>query len=182
LVFNSVRANWKYEIVILAIIAILLTFRGYQRWQQSWLSGLVDTKIREMRQKRRRDWLGSLRRPSIRTAYWTCRGALFRSIRFVQNYIWGAPKQIRDFYFPSLASFFIVALVFLIFFLTPHLSEFSLTRPKVIFNTLQDDETAKKVFEGLIVIAVALIIFVSESIRDSKNTERKRVLLRISYL
>ena len=51
-----------------------------------------------------------------------------------------------------------------------------------LLSNLAKDENFKKIFEGLIVIAVALIVFVAESIRDSDNAEKKRVLLRISYL
>ena len=74
----------------------------------------------------------------------------------------------------------------MLFFVLPHLHEIlhaALQRGwRDLLADLDDAENVTKVFEGLIVIAVALIVFVAESIRDSNNAEKKQVLLRISRL
>src|SRR4051812_37843475 len=49
-------------------------------------------------------------------------------------------------------------------------------------HTAAAGQTAQKIFDGLLVVSVGLIIFVAESIRDAGNPDRKRVLLRISFL
>lgn len=183
---NFIAQHWIFAIAILVALAAGVVLNGYRKWHQGWLSELVDQRIREIRYERKRDRIRSLQTFSPRSIYWGVRSGTFRSIQRLELYFRSTPRQLKDFYLPSLTSFSAISLVFLIVFLVPHYSDFgaeySALNPRSFLKSLEHEDTAKKIFEGLIVVAVALIIFVAESIRDSTNAERKRVLLRISYL
>jgi hypothetical protein len=178
--------HWWVLLPAFAIIVLALATVRYRRWKGGWLSGLVAARIRGMQRQKRWRWIESVKSITRRRAYHLMRSAFYRSFESAERYLSKIPNQIRDLYFPSLISSILITLIVLLFFATPHFSAISKSISERTWSdflsNLDDEESVKKVFEGLIVIAVALIVFVAESIRDTNNPEKKRVLLRISRL
>ena len=179
--------NWKYLISVVVFLALALTFKGYRRWKRGWLSGLVDEKIREMQRRKRWRWIEPARLLTFRRVSWWCRSVFFRAIDAAERYIRRVPSQIiKEIYLPSFSSFLAVSLILLLVFVVPHFTELTNELPSLLWHNIlanfPTENSLRKVFEGLIVVTVALIVFVAKSIRDSENPERKRVLLRNGFL
>jgi hypothetical protein len=180
-------AHWRATPYVITAALLLTVYVRYLSWKAGWLSGAIDKEIRRMQRRKLKSIIEIIKRVTVRGVYRGCRAGLYRSIdvvdRSARRDVWSG---ISAFYFPSFASFFIVGGIILALFVLPHIHAILLTKPLVslraISDELADEETVRKVFEGLIVIAVALIVFVAESIRDTRNTDQKRVLLRISGL
>jgi hypothetical protein len=177
--------HWKVlPYVVIAGVILLAVYARYLSWKAGWLSGEIDKEIRRMQ---RRKLKSIVKRITFRSIYRGCRSGLYRSIDAVDRYVRrDAWTRIGALYFPSLTSFIISGAIILAFFAVPHWDAILLIKPLIslrdISHELADEETIRKVFEGLIVIAVALIVFVAESIRDTRNADQKRVLLQISSL
>ncbi len=183
---NRLRDWPPLPYVIVAGIAVAIYWR-YHSWKSGWLSGEIDREIRRLQRRKLRSIIEAFKRITLVGIYRGCRAGLYRSIDAVDRYLRrDAWLGILAFSFPSFASFFLVSALLLVFFAVPHMHSVSLVMPsaslKDLSRELADEESPRKVFEGLIVVAVALIVFVAESIRNSRNAEQKRVLLRISSL
>ena len=174
--------NWTYALAVFATLVGVLAHHRYRRWHQSWLSALIDIRIKELGGERRRGRFETLRYLSTRTVYLASRSSLFRLIERAERYIFASPRLFQNYYFPSLASFVLVAAVTAAVFYLPHYLAFENLKLASLLDNLSHPDVAQKIFEGLALIAVGLIIFVAESIRDAQNPDYKRVLLRISYL
>ena len=179
--------HWPPLPYIVAPVILSAIYAQYRSWKSGWLSGEIDREIRRMQRRNLRSILDNARRITAYGLYHACRGGLYRSIDTIDQYArYGAWSRIGVFYFPSFTSFFVACAFLLAFFAGPHLHEILSAKPhawlKGLSDELADEESVRKVFEGLIVVAVALIVFVAESIRDTRNAEQKRVLLRISSL
>jgi hypothetical protein len=172
--------------VIIVAGAIFRICQAYRKWNEGWLSELIEKNLQEIRRR-------PAPQPSHATRYSfrTIRSVFFRSIRSFGQYVaHTAPTDIKTLYLPSLTSFFVVAVIVALFFVIPHLAIFSFdfSTPMELARKVSSEikkerlEEAAKVFDGLGLIVVALIIFVAESIRDDKNLDQRRVLLKISYL
>ena len=168
------QVHWRYFVAVTLIVAIACVYRAYRGWHHAWLSGLINSKIREMSTKRRRDRIRSASGISLRNFYLGSRASLFRTIQSAEQYLWTARWQIRDFYFPTVTSFILIGTIILIFFLAPHYSALPHINFADLVDDLKEDEAAKKVFEGLVVIAVGLIIFVAELNSRYENSRKEK--------
>ena len=94
----------------------------------------------------------------------------------------------KSFHIPSVTSFVLTAVFIFGFFVVPHpFKDFSdVFHPSQWWHVLTTDVSAwdpvSKVFKSLFVVVIALIVFVAESIRGSRNTELRRILLRNTYM
>lgn len=172
-----------------AIFLFSRTRRAYRKWNEGWLSGLIEKKLQETRRRHTQAPRPGIRGP--RDVYRAGRVGLFRLIRAVGRYaLYEARADIKTLYLPSFTSSLAVVVFVAVFFVLPRFPVFtsSLMNPVTWWTTLLADldadrlETVAKVFEGVDLIAIALIIFVAESMRDDKNLDQRRVLLKISYL
>lgn len=184
---------WTTPLVACAVCAVLVfaLAREHRRWRQGWLSQLIDQKLAAGKQSNWSvvaSWLGHLKHPStyIPAAHKTL-------ARFVDASREGLPAA-RTYYFPSLASFIVVSVAVVLSFVLPEPRRFwSLVSggPNAwghAISRLSSENSGKLpdlifgAFTGLVAVAVALIIFVAESIRDDGDRDRKRVLLKTSLL
>jgi hypothetical protein len=183
--------------IVLAVTAVgIISWISYahRRWKKGWLSGLIDERLAEIRKARaapskriaskgRRLLAAELRLTTLET--WDILLDYFR-IKF--------SKQLREYYFPSRLSFIVLATFITAFFVIsrpPQLSHISHWKLLDWWHLLTTDpaganarteELIVGAFTGLAIVVIALIVFVAESIRDNKDHERKRILIRISYL
>jgi hypothetical protein len=192
----SMVVHWTYltqTIAALVIIAAAVPiFHSYRRWDAGWLSDLVDKSISEMRQKRRSRIFDRLRaslRP--RSFMHTVQGAAYGGIRGIFQYLrYGFWRGLLVLYMPSAATVLLALLLFGLILYLPHRPGHLLEAmefwnwPADLPSTGTDNaqEGYSHLCEGLIVIVIALIVFVAESIRSSRSAEGKRVLLKISFL
>ncbi len=179
--------HWQPLPYVIAISLAVGIYVRYLSWKTGWLSGQIDKEIRRLQRRRLMTVIEATKRITVGSIYRGCRASLYRCVDSVDRYVrreaWSA---IVAFNFPSFSSFFIACVFLLAFFALPHLHEILLVKPLALVghlsDALEDGESIRKVFEGLILIAVALVVFVAESIRDTSNAEQKRVLLHISSL
>ena len=117
--------------------------------------------------------------------------AIFGLIRSLLQYtrrdLW---IQLATYYMPSLATVAAALLILGCTLFIPHVPmHFALVYqvlqwPKELGSSFDDQGEAgfSHLFEGLIVVVIALIVFVAESVRTSRSGDEKRVLLKISNL
>lgn len=186
--------RWSYFWVVVLAAAALLIFvpihRSYTQWRKGWLSGLIEDSLNEMRRRRLAQGTQELTRNLSPTHIprWV-RHLVFLSIKGAVTYIsrdfWVA---LRAWYLPSLASAAVVVLVLALILFVPNPPQHAtvLLHPTLWWSTVSanmaSDDSIEKIFEGLIIVVIALIVFVAESIRGSRTSDEKRVLLRISML
>ena len=185
--------RWRYFPHVLGalifIVAAIVVYRSYRSWDRAWLSDRVEQELQEMRRNRRKNVKPEAGRRVPRAFAATCRNYSFRLISTIRDYFlktfW---RHLRTIYLPSVASVALVLLVISLVLFVPHPPAHYLAalEPKewwhAYLTDLKDTEGVPRVFEGLIVVTVALIIFVAESVRGSRNIDEKRVFLKISYL
>lgn len=165
-----------------AALGAVLVAIEYLRWRRGWLSWLIELKLREIRAEKNRTKKRRPRHFSLGSSVWLGKTLLFRQIQNCARYLSVSRSQLKDLYLPSSASFVVVVAFLAAIFSVPYIFGIADPGKPFSFKSLWDKDNIKKVFEGLIVVAVGLIIFVAESIRESKDDERKRALLKISYL
>lgn len=166
---------------------VIWTYLRFLSWKRGWLSGEIDKEIRRLQRRRLRSIIDAAKGITARGIYRGCRAGLYHWVDSVDRYVrQDAWTELGTFNSPSFTSFFVASVFLLAFFAVPHLDAVFSVKPlallKGLSNDLENEDIVRKVFEGLIVVAVALIVFVAESIRDTRNAEQKRVLLRISSL
>jgi hypothetical protein len=192
----SIAIHWTYlphtiGAFVAAAIAVR-TFRPYRRWHAGWLSYLVEKTIREMQQKQRSRFFNQLREAlRLRSFIHTAQGAIYGFIRGVSQYIRsGFWRGLFAFYMPSAATVLLALFVLWLVLYMPHRPGHLLEAlefwnwPADLPSTTADNaqEGFSHLYEGLIIIVIALIVFVAESIRSSRSADEKRVLLKISFL
>jgi len=184
---------WTIPVAILAIVLPLLTWVTYahRTWKKSWLSELIAQRYSEISKKRPAQ-------PAITPKGWRPAASEFR-LNLVENWdrvlTYFKTTFITDLsrpYFPSLISFGILFVGIGAFFIVPrHPSIASVMNWRDWWEALTtdlNDERSKTqelivgTFTGLAVVIIALIVFVAESIRDNKDTERKQILAQKSKL
>jgi len=101
-----------------------------------------------------------------------CKGLGFQRFRNLQEQI----------YFPSLQSFITVALISLLFFILSHCERFNIFSKTLNFDFSNHYQNLIAIHAGIGAIIFALVIFIAESLRDDKATDKARVLLRESFL
>jgi hypothetical protein len=170
-----------------AFAATVIFLIRYSKWKQGWLSGRIDKQIYSMQSRdvKRLARIAPLLRP--KNIYYSCRSFLFGLTASAHDYTRNSvPIEIKQWYFPSVASFLLIALLIFATFAVSHPGDLTVAFLKKKFvaplNELPEGTGITEIFAGLIAITVALIIFVAESIRESRSRDQKRVLLRISTL
>jgi hypothetical protein len=100
-------------------------------------------------------------------------------------------NDLKALYFPSPVSLAILVITIAAFFFVPRFPPFSVLHWQNWCEALTTDLSSERsrlegliigAFTGLAVVVIALIVFVAESIRDDKDYERKRALVRKSFL
>ena len=185
--------RWTPVVAVVAVSASALVFLTleHRRWQKGWLSGLIAPRVsaahkRSSPEKKRGSIGWRSRVAAVRLGvieHWDGMLVYFRN-KFVEDL--RAPD------FPSLASFLIIATIIAAFFVVPHPPSIELGSAlsdwwrwltvDLQSNDGKTDSLIIGAFSGLVVVVIALIVFVAESIRDDNDYERKRVLIRISWL
>ena len=112
--------------------------------------------------------------------FWTVK----RTIRYLRSTV---QEELATLYLPTAASVLVVVFALAFFYWRPGWQphEIGLTDAWAWWKTPfpeKQGERALKIFEGLDLIVVAIVIFVAESVRDSANRDQRRVLLQVSYL
>ncbi|MGO8710544.1 MAG: hypothetical protein ACLQUZ_00490 [Rhizomicrobium sp.] len=175
-----------------ALVISYLTFER-RRWRRGWLSELIAGRLSTVSKQ------NALKRKAGPIG-WRSRLA---AIRLVAVEFWDGVlgyfqnKFLLDLrlpQIPSLASSLLIVVFIAAFFVVPHLPSIASLAGASFsdwWHWLTDDlelEDSKAdsliigAFSGLVVVVIALIVFVAESIRDNDDDERKRVLVRISWL
>jgi hypothetical protein len=190
---SAAAVHWRYLPHTLAAILLLgigfPVWRSYCRWRRGWLSEMVKVEIRNMSISRSANRHGQ-NRPTLPALLRASYHNLFRGAAASTDYFFHrAWSQIRNSYVPSVTSFVAIAALLAVIALIPHPPKdlSVMGYPVKIWRYLNDDlpeefDAISKILEGLIVVIIALIIFVAESIRNSSNADEKKVLLKISRL
>jgi hypothetical protein len=190
---SVISSPWTIPVVILAIVAPPLTWTIYahRTWKKGWLSELIAHRYSEISKKRPAQ-------PVTTSKRWWPAATDFR-LNLVENWdrvlTYFQSKFVADLrrpYFPSFISFGILFIGIAAFFVIPrHPSIASVMDWRdwgdALTTDLNDERSKTQelivgTFTGLAVVIIALIVFVAESIRDNKDTERKRILAEKSYL
>lgn len=179
--------------VLICGISIFLLVKKYSKWKQGWLSFLVQEEISRLKINNKKKANTTQPNSSLKNhQYFTLLKlrifqVLHRSSMYIKN---KAPGDIKRWYLPSIASFILICTIFTILFFLSHKDipyQNTLSFPKW-FNFfgrelgLNEKSNVIAIISGLTAIVFALVIFITESIRDSKNPDQKRVLLEISGL
>ena len=188
---------WTPLFVFVVIVVTILGSISYahRRWKKGWLSGLIDERLSAIRKQR-----STTRKRRLR---WTDRRLLASELRLTVLETWDKlldysklrfGEQYRDLRFPSPLSFAIIAIIVAAFFFLPRPPQLTaivhwrlrdwwqLLTADLAGDSARTEGLITGAFTGLAVVVIALIVFVAESIRDNKDPERKKVLVRISYL
>jgi len=175
--------------LIVFLIVIVLLRKNYEKWNKGWLSVLIEEKIKQSKTLEK----GSNKKASYSIEEIT---KLF-SLSIVEFYAFfknnlnqKIAKDIKKIYLPSWVSLIgIITLCLILFALIhtdipyksfAHLDKWIPFLKRAIPGENKSDIIS--IITGLVSIVFALVIFVAESIRDSKNPDQKRVLLKISFL
>lgn len=173
-------------------LVIALYARAYHRWASGWLSHHIDKALREMRRSKSPSWSQFLKTMpsrnivSHRISHY-CYAATRIGVRYVTS---DFRRNAFQLYLPTYTSVVLLGAVLVAVLLWPHWPHHldMLWRPFGWPDELRSDlddkqaEGVSRLFEGLIVVIIALIVFVAESIRSSRSADEKRVLLKISKL
>jgi len=186
--------HWRYlpqfAIALFSAIAIVAVARAYQRRRKAWLSRMTEDAIRAMRKERlavNRTWSHVRLRPGL--LWRRCGQLLFRAVETAESYVLDRfSNSLREPYLPSSGTVIAIVGALAILLFVPHPPTISWQEFQIghLWKWLESDLSASqdvsKVFDGLIIVVIALIIFVAESIRNSRSSDEARVLLQISHL
>lgn len=176
---------FPYILKLLTVGALFLIvislFLKHKAWKKGWLSTLVEEekKRTEKEERQEKDWFRMFR---VSDSWLINLENRFRLDRIKQD-IW-------QFYLPSPSSLFIILFFFVLIYYFGHKDipyksflEFS-TWKQINIALVEKENLANSIsiLTGLAAMVFALVIFVAESIRDNKNHEQKRVLLKESKL
>jgi hypothetical protein len=191
--FAVVMVGWRYFPHVtggVAVATALLIFTlSYRKWRRAWLSDLVRKELHGVRREARRASRREYTPPSLASIWNDVRNTSFRGVLKIRSYLAEQiGSDLRTIYLPSFTSVLLVLMTLALILFIPH--------PPTSFNEfwplttwwghlsadLSNTNGAPRLFGGLVAIAVALIVFVAESVRGSKNYDEKRVLLKVSFL
>lgn len=191
--------NWPYFFHVL-IGLLLIAFsvwllEEYRRWNQGWLSNLIEGQIAQPTKKQESKFdktsLFPITRKSTIRFVESIKLRLLELLEKIISYFKNkVAYDIRHPYLPSITWLLIFLFVFGLFFIfshngVPYTNIFHLKDwQSFIGRTVEVNELPNivSILSGFVSIVFALIIFIAESIRDSKNPEQKRVLLKVSGL
>lgn len=183
-----------FLIVAIAIAALALyVHTEHKRWKRGWLSELIEVRLASAKRRRAR---GRAARPQgFRQLANAVRLTMVERWDELLAYMRGPlASQLRSPHFPSAPSFALVACAVALFFVVPRPPSLTIalhSNWQDWWRSLTTDletpgtkigELIVGAFTGLAVVVIALVVFVAESIRDDNDFERKRVLVRVSWL
>ena len=191
LILKFIYWQHSFHIVITLLITwfFLWLFREYHRWNQGWLSELIEKKLSEAT-KRKDAQPNKYERNFISTFKITrlyLLGSLARINKYLSEHL---TYDLRHLYLPSFASFSVLLALFILLFVIGHSnvpyqntirfkSWIAFVNQEIDANNLS---TVVAILAGFVSIVFALVIFIAGSVRDIKGQEQKRVLLGISGL
>lgn len=186
--------HWRHApgVAALVVVAVLATVYAvyYHRWRKGWLSYRIEQSMREMRRSKAKPspratlMISTVRRLWRGLPHYSFFGTKVAIEYAVED--WRNNKLLQ----PTVTSFFLMLGVLLTVLFLPHWPSHldNLWHPLSWWHELSSDlatdqtENVSHMFEGLIVVVIALIVFVAESIRSSTSGDERRVLLRLSKL
>lgn len=157
-------------LLLLALFALRYVTKLYHKHNQGWLSTKAKIRLREIQRQPRVFW--KLSKPPNVNGLLDLSFEKYGSLsQYLQTGLW---TDLRSYYLPSVASLLLATLCIFIF-----------SEPlKVSFiggeNSL--DKNLETVFSVIGAVVIALIVFVAETLRSEEDSDRKRVLLKISNL
>ena len=181
-------------VILFAWISFLL-YREYKAWNQGWLSNLIENQITQPVKKQKPKFgkfsLFPITRKSalrfIESTKLQILELLEKVISYFKNKV---AYDIKHPYLPSITWLLIFLFISGLFFIfshnnVPYGNIVHIRNWQSFVNgTVEASELSNiiSILGGFVSIVFALIIFIAESIRDSKNPEQKRVLLKVSGL
>jgi hypothetical protein len=183
--------NLFYLCLVLTVFLIVLigVRKNHENWNKGWLSELIDEKVRQSKTGKKR--IENKANYSIKSLLDLIRLYSVECYDFFKNTLKRKIiSDIKDFHLPSFSTLSIILIIFLSLFFASHRdvpygSLFDVTKwIPFLRGESQTSDTSNliSIITGITSVVFALVIFVAESIRDSKNPDQKRVLLRISNL
>jgi hypothetical protein len=191
---------WHYFLYLIAglliLILIWLLRKEYTKWNCGWLSYLIEAQISESINKK----------PELKTNktnhFILNKKGVVRILESIKLFILEELEKIFSYlkndvvyelkhpYLPSITWLIFFLIIFGLFFVfshngVPYGSILHLSSWRDFATRAVDTNGLSNVISilsGFVSIVFALIIFIAESVRDSKNPEQKRVLLKVSGL
>jgi ABC-type transport system involved in cytochrome bd biosynthesis fused ATPase/permease subunit len=120
---SFLNKNWKLLGLIFVLVVSFTIIKRYRKWRREWLSGQIDSRIREIRRSKTNESPSHKPSFSSRAFYYGTRSRLFRSIQATEDYFINFRYRAIDLYLPSLASSAIILTIFIALFVGPHISE-----------------------------------------------------------
>lgn len=170
------------------LIILVWTRKNHEKWSKGWLSELIDKKVAQSKTASKQEVKSKHSIKSIQS---------FLKLYFIEFYDYlkntlrkKIRSDIKDFHLPSFSTLLLMLIIFgALFFIShkdvPYNSVLDLNKWVPFLSRefkMGDTSNLISIITGLTSIVFALVIFIAESIRDSKNPDQKRVLLKISNL
>ncbi len=175
--------------VALFLSLFILIRKNHEKWNKGWLSELINKKVNQSKTNNKKHEIKS--RYSIKHILGLMRLYSIECYEYFKNTLRKKIiHDIKDFHLPSVSTLvsMLVFFVFLFFIShnnVPYGSIFDYTKWFYFLDSefqTGDSSNNISIIAGLTSIVFALVIFIAESIRDSKNSYQKSVLLEISNL
>lgn len=185
---------WRWTPLLAAGAALgffsLKLRNSHKRWKRGWLSGAISARLQTARTQAPKKMTAKI---SWRGHVGSSRLASIQIFDQILSYFQHTLLlEIKQIVFPSVISFILIFFTITLFFILPHqtsipyIHKWQDVQSILTIDLQKDDKTFGDrvigAFSGLLLVVIALIIFVAESIRDDNDSERKRVLVRISWL
>ena len=172
-----------------------LLYREYRAWNKGWLSNLIEIQIagstKKQEHKTERAQRLSFTKRSLTRLFESIKLLFLESLEKIISYFKNkVAYDTRHPYLPSIIWISIFLFVFGLFFYfshnnVPYGDTLNFTKWQNFINrTVEANELSNivSILSGLAAIVFALIIFIAESIRDSKEDQEKELFLRASNL
>lgn len=188
---NEIITNRLSFVVLLLVVflsVLIWARKNHEKWNKGWLSELIDKKVAQSRTISKQEFKSNYSIKSVLS---------FLQLYFIEFYDYlkntlrkKILSDIKDFHLPSFSTLFLMLIIFgFLFFIShkdvPYNSALDLTKWAPFLKRefkISDSSNLISIITGLTSVVFALVIFIAESIRDSKNPDQKRVLLKISNL
>lgn len=192
--------TWPYFLhvtitLILALFCLWLA-KEYRKWNQGWLSFLIEKQISESTNKKeqghnKKGLNFTLKRGGVTKTIGLVKLGLLEILEKIITYFKRkVAYDIKHPNLPSLTSLLALLVTFALFFILAHsdvpYNNSLSSRNWLIFVSknveVNERSNIVSILVGFVAIVLALVILIAESIRESKDPEQKKVLLSISGL
>lgn len=181
--------------VILLCWFLYFLYKKYKDWNHGWLTDLIEAKIAESTKKKasqdNKFLQLTLNKKELIRLIESIKLFILELLRKVHSYLKNdVPYEIKRPYLPSITWLIAFLFIFgLIFFIShnevPYRNICHINNWWNFINrTITENQSSNivSILSGFVSIVFVLIIFIAESVRDSKDPEQKRVLLQVSKL